>query len=253
MSSQNNSARFSNRVENYVKFRPNYPPQIIPYLTTTHGLTPQSIIADIGSGTGISSERFLENGNRVFCVEPNDPMRKAAEQLLAKHSNFISIDGQSESTGLDENSIDFVIVGTAVHWFDQARSQREFRRILRPGGRLVIMWNERDTSDPFQAAYDLFLQKEALDYKAVGHRNITANKLAPYFADGEFARATFPNAQQFDQASFIGRSLSSSYTPAPEHPKHASFVAGLRALFTAHAQNGQVSFRYTTKLYVGRI
>lgn len=248
-----NTDRFSNRVANYVKFRPNYPPQVIGYLSETVGLASHHTVADIGSGTGISSEPFLRNGNTVLGVEPNGPMREAAETLLGNFEGFTSVNGTAEATGLAAHSADFVVVGTAIHWFNLTQAATEFRRILKPNGVLVIMWNERDTDDAFQKAYDQLLHERAIDYTQVGHRNITDDKVAPLFVPAKPCYTAFANAQSFDWESLLGRALSSSYTPPAQHPAHAWFVTGLRDLFDAHAQNGQVGFTYKTKLYTGRL
>ena len=146
--------RFSNRVENYVKYRPNYPKKIISFLEKEIGLSSSSIIADIGSGTGISSEMFLKNGNIVYGVEPNKEMREAAERLLAEHPNFKSINGTAEDTTLAANSIDILSAGQAFHWFDVIKTEIEFKRILKNGGWVVLVWNERETnSSLFLKAY----------------------------------------------------------------------------------------------------
>lgn len=249
----NNTDRFSNRVANYVKFRPNYPPEIIPFLAAEHGLTPAADVADIGSGTGISSEPFLDNGNTVYGVEPNGPMREAAESLLGHYANFVSVDGSAEQTGLAENSADFVVAGTAFHWFDREKTRQEFDRILRPNGTLVLMWNERNTDDLFQQEYDQFLQDKAIDYNKVGHRNVTVDKLEPFFAPTVPQLTTFPNAQTFELDGLKGRALSSSYAPAPGHPKHVAFMSALADLFHRHQRNDQITFSYTTKLYIGQL
>src|SRR5437773_2428243 len=150
--------RFSNRVGNYIKYRPDYSGAIIDLLNEECGLNQQSIIADIGSGTGILSELFLKNGNRVFGIEPNAPMRGAGEKLLERHSKFTSIEGSAEATTLPDDSVDFVVAGQAFHWFDQKLARDEFSRILKPSFWVVLIWNERRTdSTPFLRAYEQML------------------------------------------------------------------------------------------------
>ena len=152
--------RFSNRVENYIKFRPGYPGAIIDLSREECGLNRQSIIADIGSGTGILSELFLKNGNRVFGIEPNAPMRGAGEKILERYSNFTSINGAAEATTLSDNTVDFVVAGQAFHWFDQRCARAEFSRILKPSGWVILLWNERRIdSTPFLRAYEQMLLK----------------------------------------------------------------------------------------------
>ena len=135
--------RFSNRVANYVKYRPGYPRAIIGYLEQTCGFTHESVVADIGCGTGLSSQLFLENCKRVIGVEPNAAMRAAAIEFLADFPDFSIIDGTSEATTLPDHSVDIVVAAQAFHWFDPERTRAEFRRILKPGGHVVLIWNER--------------------------------------------------------------------------------------------------------------
>src|SRR5258708_34875832 len=139
----NTVERFSNRVQNYVKSRPGYPPEVLDLFKNELGLTAGSVIADIGSGTGISSRMFLENDNIVYGVEPNDAMRAAADRYLAGFHGFRSIKGTAENTGLPDDSVDFVIAAHAFHWFNQREAHREFARILKSSGYLALIWNER--------------------------------------------------------------------------------------------------------------
>ena len=160
----NPTLRFTGRVENYVKYRPGYPAGIIETFVKECGLTAGSVVADIGSGTGILSEVFLKNGNRVFGVEPNHEMREAGSRLLGKYAGFMSVDGAAEATTLEDCSVDFVTAGQAFHWFDRQRARKEFVRILKPNGWVTLIWNERltDTS-PFLRAYEDLLRRYGID------------------------------------------------------------------------------------------
>ncbi len=174
--------RFSNRVENYVKYRPGYPPEVLGLFRNEMGLTPDSVIADVGSGTGISSRLFLENGNEVFGVEPNDAMRAAAEEFLAAFPNFHSRNGTAENTGLPDASVDLVIAAQAFHWFDPEKTRTEFKRILKEDGFVALIWNERQlATTPFLREYEQFLLKFASDYTKVRHENIDEEKLSDFF------------------------------------------------------------------------
>src|ERR1700732_4152215 len=126
--------RFSNRVADYVRYRPGYPAEVLTLLRTQCGLKSGHVIADIGSGTGFLSELFLKNGNRVYGIEPNEAMRQAGEEYLASYDGFASINGSAEATTLDDASIDFVSAGQAFHWFEPVVARHEFRRILKPEG-----------------------------------------------------------------------------------------------------------------------
>lgn len=245
--------RFSNRVANYVKYRPDYPREIIGYLQTNCGLTSDSVIADVGCGTGISTKMFLENGNRVFGIEPNAAMRAAAEEYLAAFPNFTSVDGTSDATTLPDASIDFVVAAQAFHWFDAERTRPEFKRILKPGGHIVLIWNERqlDTT-PFLVEYEAFLLKYADDYVHVRHENIHAKELSDFFQK-EYGSATFSNSQVFDFEGLKGRMLSASYMPSETDPLFDAVIEDLRRLFAKHAESGKIDILYDTNVYHSQV
>jgi SAM-dependent methyltransferase len=241
--------RFSNRVEYYLKYRPGYPPAIIELLRAACNLTPASVVADLGCGTGFLARLFLDHGNRVFGVEPNREMRTAGEQLLGHYPNFTSIAATAESTTLPDSSIDFVTAGQAFHWFKPDLATAEFQRILKPAGWVVLVWNERQTdSSPFLAAYEQLLRRYALDYKIATHTNVGDSRLTTLFGRG-LKEATFANAQSFDFEGIKGRLLSSSYAPLAGHPQHEPMLAELQAIFRTHQLDGRIEFKYTTHVY----
>jgi ubiquinone/menaquinone biosynthesis C-methylase UbiE len=246
-------SRFNTRVENYAKFRPTYPPIIIDLLKANCGWTETSVIADVGSGTGILSEMFLRNDNTVFGVEPNAQMRSSAEHLLSNYQQFKCIDGAAEATTLASHSIDFVTAAQAFHWFDQTRARLEFARILRPKGWVVLIWNERRLdSTPFLRSYEQLLLQYGTDYQKVRHENVTG-QIADFFAPQRFRRESFENIQTFDFESLRGRVLSSSYIPQPEQPSFEPMIAALREVFEEHQQRGTIAFEYDTKVYYGQL
>jgi ubiquinone/menaquinone biosynthesis C-methylase UbiE len=245
--------RFSSRVEDYIKYRPGYPAEIVDFLRSDYGLASDSVIADIGSGTGKLSELFLRNGNRVLAVEPNEGMRKAAEQLLSKHQNFVSINGSAESTTLDSACADFITAGQSFHWFDQSRAKVEFSRILKPGGLLVIIWNERRlNASPFLRDYEDLLLKFGTDYEEVRHENTTA-EIAKFFAPNEFKVRSFDNLQELDFEGLKGRISSTSYTPEPGTSAFLDMLEALRRVFSEHAVGDRVVIEYNTGVYLGLI
>jgi len=253
MPASNATSRFSDRVENYARYRPGYPPQATETLTAECGLSPEHILADIASGTGIWSRLLLENGNRVFGIEPNAEMRQAGERLLAGFPNFRSVAGSAEGTTLPDHSVDFVTAAQAAHWFDRARARGEFRRILKARGWLVLLWNERCTdSTAFLRDYEKLLLTYGTDYKEVRHER-TTSVIPEFFDPAPFEERIFSLRQEFDYAGLEGRLLSSSYTPRPEHSNYASMLLELRRIFDAYAVHGQVVFEYKTRLYFGRL
>ena len=245
-------SRFSNRSDNYAKFRPGYPAGVIDMLKSDCGLSETSVVADVGSGTGILSEMFLQNGNSVLGVEPNAPMRLTAERLLGSYPNFRSIDATAEATTLESGSVDFITAAQAFHWFDRARAKLEFARILKQGGWIVLIWNERRLdSTIFLRAYEDLLLRYGTDYEKVRHEKVTG-EIAEFFAPESFELRTLENAQHFDFESLKGRLLSSSYAPDQNHPDFAPMLDELRSIFSANQKNGIVSFEYETKVYYGR-
>ena len=245
--------RFSSRVDNYVRYRPGYPTEVLDLLKKECGLTSDSVIADIAFGTGIFTRMLVENGNRVFGVEPNDEMRHAGEQFLQSYSRFTSIAGTAEATSLPDGSIDIVTAAQAAHWFDRVKARREFVRILKPGGWLVLLWNERRTdSTPFLREYERLLLSYGTDYQEVRHERTTA-EIADFFAPSPFRSCALEMRQEVDYAGLEGRLLSSSYTPTPDHANYEPMLRELRRIFDAHQVHGRVSLEYNTLVYFGRL
>ena len=245
--------RFSARVDNYIRYRPGYPPEALEVLRRECGLKPTSVIADIGSGTGLLAKLFLENGNAVFGVEPNKEMREAGQRYLKNFSNYVSIAGTAEDTTLSSHSIDFVTAAQAAHWFDPERARREFGCILKPGGWTVLLWNERRTqSTPFLEAYEKLLLKYGTDYQQVRHER-TTDTIDTFFAPSPYQAVVFDCAQEFDYPALEGRLLSSSYAPLPGHANCAPMVDELRCIFDAHHVNGRVAMEYNTRMYYGQL
>ena len=248
------TTRFSNRVADYVRYRPGYPEELVQSLRDEAGLKPSSVVADIGSGTGISTELFLRFGCVVRAIEPNREMRVAAEAQFRDVSRFHSIDGTAEATSLEAASVDLVVAGQAFHWFDVERTRTEFARILRPGGIVALFWNSRhlDTT-PFLKGYEKLLQDFATDYRQVDHQRIDASVLKGFFGGDHFQTRTFPNSQSFDFEGLRGRLLSSSYAPAAGQPRHTPMLLELKRLFHDHEVGGRVQFDYDTELFFGRL
>ena len=228
--------------------------RVLEMLRETCGLTPEWSVADIGSGTGISSELFLQYGNRVYGVEPNAAMRAAAEAQFADNPNFISIDGTAEATTLPEAGIDLVVAAQAFHWFDREKARGEFRRILKPDGWVALFWNERrPAARRFWKGMNNCCATMRLDYLQVNHRNIGEAELDGFFTPGWYRSSECEHLQWFDFDGIKGRLLSSSYAPEPGHPNHDPMMATLARLFADHAQDGKVSIAYNTSIYCGQL
>lgn len=250
---QNNIERFSNRVENYVKYRPDYPREILDLFRDEMNLQKTSIVADIGSGTGISAKLFLENGNTVFGIEPNEAMREAAENFLTDYPNFQSVNGIAENTTLPNKSVDFVVAAQAFHWFDQAKTSNEFKRIVQDNGFVALIWNERQLdSNEFLRDYEQFLSEFGTDYQKVRHDNLTKEVLQNFF-QAEFRQSTFQNSQSLNFDGLKGRMLSASYMPSEESPFFDTMLIKLKSLFAQHAENGKIEVLYDTKVFYGQL
>jgi SAM-dependent methyltransferase len=244
--------RFSSRVADYVRYRPSYPAALIDVLRKECGLKGEHMIADVGSGTGLLSKVFLENGNRVIGLEPNTEMRAAGDEFLAEYNNFSSVNGSSEATTLADASVDFVTAAQAFHWFEPNAARREFARILKPGGWVVVLWNDRRIGEtPFGRTYEDLLVRYGTDYTKVKDAYPEMHDMENFFGAGNFQRAELPNFQEFDFDGLAGRLRSSSYAPKQGHANHEPMMAALRKLFDANQKSGRVRMEYTTQIYFG--
>jgi SAM-dependent methyltransferase len=245
--------RFSDRVENYVRFRPGYPPEVIELLRTECGLRSDHVVADIASGTGIFTRLLLENGNRVFAVEPNAEMREAGTHYLASYEKLTAVAGTAEETMLSAESVDFVTAAQAAHWFNRDRARQEFARTLKPGGWCVLIWNERRTaSTPFLRDYEELLLTYGTDYKEVRHERTTA-VIHEFFAPLRHQERVFELRVPSDYESVAGRLLSSSYAPLEGHPNYAPMMRDLERIVRTHEQRGPIEFEYDTRVFYGRM
>jgi ubiquinone/menaquinone biosynthesis C-methylase UbiE len=247
-------ARFSNRAENYSKYRPGYPAAVLALLKERCALTPESVVADVGSGTGILSELFLKNGNIVYGIEPNKEMRDAAEHLLRGYPRFHSLNGTAEAIPMENRSTDLVAAGQAFHWFDPQRARAEFSRILKPGGCVVIIWNERQrASSPFLKEYEELLIRYGTDYQEVSKAYPKPVALKAFFAPSAMQTAQFENIQLFDLEGLRGRLLSASYAPDETHPNHKPMMEKLAGIFEQHQSAGRILFEYKTNICFGKL
>ena len=248
------TARFSDRAEDYVKYRPHYSHDVVHALKAACGLKPEHLIADVGCGTGMLAEIFLENGNQVIGLEPNQAMRQAGENYLSGYPNFRMIDGSAEATTLSEASVDFVVAGQAFHWFRPLEARAEFVRILKPGGWAVLVWNHRDAqATPFLRAYEDFVARYSVDYEHVSNKYVANyNQLQHFFAPNTMTMIQQQNQQSLDFDGLRGRLLSSSYIPKSGE-KHDAMLQALPELFSQHARDNHVVLEYDTNIYYGHL
>ncbi|MBX7225127.1 MAG: class I SAM-dependent methyltransferase [Chitinophagales bacterium] len=243
-----NTERFSDRVQDYIQYRPDYPDTIIQALGKGVQLDKHTIVADIGSGTGISSIPFLKRQLKVFGIEPNKEMRHAAERLLQKYPNFISIDGTAEETHLTDKSVHLIFCGQAFHWFDKDKCKVEFERILKPNGHIALVWNMRNTNSPFQKDYERILYESIESYKFVNHRNILEEDIITFFSPRKMFKTTAENKQILDLNSLKRRLLSSSYCPK-EGADNEHLMQEITILFNKYQRQGVIEFLYETQMF----
>lgn len=250
---QNSKQRFTTRVENYLKSRPKYPPQIVPTLHQYCNLSSQSTIADIGSGTGLLAELFLENRNLVYGVEPNEAMRHSGEASLSQYPHFISVNGSAEETNLATGSCDFIVAGQAFHWFDPKRTRQEFKRILKPGGWVALIWNILPESETgFNADYEALFSTYGVDYQGGSRQQSEPSRVLPFFEDRPVQQFRFANPSELPANDFQSRVFSSSQTPEPGHPNYKNMQQAVEVLFDRYQTNGLITIPYETLVYIGQ-
>ncbi len=248
----NHTKRFSGKADDYAKYRPSYPEQIIGFLESKIDFDSSKDIADIGCGTGILSKLFLNNGNLVFAVEPNQEMREKAEKHLSKFINFISVDGTAEETKLANKSVDMITVGQAFHWFDLKKTKKEFKRILRKNGDVVVVWNERKNNTPIMKMVNGMLKSLGHEHHEAEKDLMDKNLLSTFFGKEKVASTTFPNFQMLDLAGLKGRMLSISYVPG-EGDENKRIMKEVKELFDRYNNGGMVKIEYTTRVYYGKL
>lgn len=253
LSSQNPTGRFTGLAESYARFRPSYPAEALDFIISQCVLGPSSLLVDAGCGTGISSRLFAERGIPVLGIEPNEEMlhKAAATPIRLGCPAPTYRKGRAEETGLPDHTADAVLAAQAFHWFKAEPALEEFRRILKPGGSIALMWNERDESDLFTAEYGQVVRAtpDAAAVELPRGRAGEALLNSRLFMDAQ--RYTFPNGQRLDEEELLGRAFSASY--APREPSQVQvFVENLRRVFNRWQQEGAVTLRYETSVYLAR-
>lgn len=253
MTKADSTERFSPRVDDYVRYRPDYPTAMLDWLRSGHGIKPSWRIADIGAGSGISTRYFLDAGHSVVAVEPNAAMRQACQQWLGGNPKFSAVDARAEATTLEEASIDLVSAAQAFHWFDAKAVRTEWARILKPGGLTAIFWNTRRlTGSQFLEDYEELLLEYCPSYTEVAERHADDDAMQRWFGDGFRGMASFPNNQLLDYKQLRGRLMSCSYAPRRGDPLHEPMLEALQELFATCEDEGVVGFDYDTRVFVGR-
>lgn len=242
-------AAYTKKAEKYARYRWDYAPEAIQAIYDCTGLGKSSSLADIGAGTGILTRHFAGYLRQVYAVEPNPEMRRAAQALLVRIPGCVVLDTAAEATGLPDASVDVITVAQAIHWFEPEAARREFWRILKPGGWLVILRN--------------YGTDEALE-AAVGAISTAENGVRPvlhaphrvpegyFYGAGDFEKRTYPFVLSNDWEIFLGAMLSTSFYPDEDDPAYAQFEAAARTVFERFSQGGRIATHGVTELFLGR-
>ncbi len=245
------TSRFSNRAENYARFRPGYPDELFTFIEAEMNLRSADNIVDIGSGTGLFAEPLLKHGHQVVCLEPNEDMRKAGEERLKKYPSFQSIQSTAEHTGLEDSSVDLITIAQTFHWLDPIAARVECNRILKPHGHVILAWNRQTNQTAFGKKYTDLRNKYRIGEP--GPVQIDPMVINDFFAPQQAMSKVFANKQLLDFEGLKGQLLSKSYIPLPGHELYDAMITELIQLFIAYNESGLVSIEYETLLYWGKL
>ncbi len=249
-----NDCKFSGKANVYARFRPKYPEEFLEYLTADCGLYPGINVADIGSGTGILTRQLLTRSVRVFAVEPNSDMRKTAEAELSACSEFVSVNASAEHTGLHDKSIDLITVAQAFHWFDPIRFQSECRRICKPNAKVVLVWNTRDEENPIVKDLGIVCRKFCPEFKGFsGGTQNSSEIFRQFFRDGTYEHMIFRNDLVTDRESFLGGTMSASYSLTKNDPEYQAYVDAILLIFDKYSCEDRLVIPNRTHSYAGRV
>lgn len=250
----NSKDKFTNKVEKYVKYRPSYPKELINYLVAEVGLSQNSIVADIGAGTGILTKLLLNKVSKVFAVEPNFNMRTACVQHCIDFNNFVAIDGSAEETNLPDKSMDFITVAQAFHWFDMQKTKVEFQRIIKIKGKVILIWNSRVSESELIKENDDLCRLLCPEFNGFsGGSDVSPEAYSDFFKNGSFEYKVFDNDRLLSLESYIGGSMSASYAPSERDENYRPFVDELIRLFGKYSINGKLLLPNKTRCYVGEV
>ena len=244
-----NTKKFSRKADAYCSARPAYATAFIEELYSKYGFNNNSVIADIGSGTGILTKQLLDNGSTVYAVEPNGQMRVKAETALKSYNNFHSVNGTAENTELKDGSVDFITVAQAFHWFDIEPFKKECKRILKGDGRIFLIWNMRDSSSEISTEQSEICKKYCPDFTGFNGGNRNDEEKISLFFGGKFTRKEYDNPLFYDREKFIKRALSSSYSLNENDENFAQYLKELNILFDKYSKDGFLSVPNKTEVY----
>ena len=242
---------FDGYAKDYTAGRPDYAPELIECMYKEYGISKTSLIADIGSGTGKFARHLLERGSEVYCVEPNDDMRQTAEKELSGFPNFRSVKGDAENSSLESSCVDFITTAQAFHWFDVSMFRKECKRILRPGGRVFLIWNMRGEKDPLNMEMYEIYKKYCPEFRGFNGGIRKDDERIREFFGGRNEYISFDHPLFLDRETFIARSLSGSYSLKEGDCDFDGYMASIVDVFYKNSRNGMVTIANQSVAYSG--
>ena len=242
---------FSSKAEKFAKYRWCYAAEATETICRIAHISATSVIADVGSGTGILTGEFVDKVQRVYAVEPNPEMRQYAEKALARHPAFCSIDGLSNATTLPDRSVDLITVGQALHWFLPEATKQEFLRILKPGGWLAVLWKEGTDQAMEEAMRSLFT--EQYGWNTSGTKQKPDKPTEFYYGGQDYLRMSYPQIIQESWEAFFGALCSSAFAPDEDNPLYPNLERAVQEVFNRFSTGGLITVKNATELCLGQI
>lgn len=246
-----NEKKFNGKSDVYSKFRPDYPDQLLKDLKIENKLDENSVIADIGAGTGIMTKKLLDLGFNVVVVEPNEEMRKVSIDNLKDYKHFVSVNGSAENTTLKNYSVDMIVVAQAFHWFDVGNFRKECQRIVKAEAKIAIISNERVTEHILNKEIADTYQKYCPNFKGFSNGLMGSDDIYDTFYQKGYSIKTYENPLIYNKNNFIGRHLSSSFSPNQDDELYPMLVESLGDIFDKHSKNGYLTLPNHTKCRCG--
>lgn len=247
-----NSEKFTGKAQYYEVGRPSYAHELVDCFYSRYGLTPNSVIADIGSGTGKLTKQLLQRGSYVIAVEPNSDMRNIAQKALQQYDTLQIVNGSDAATTLDDESVNAITVAQAFHWFDALAFQKECARILKEGGYVFLIWNMRDIEAPInKETYYIFKKYCPNFYGFSGGVQDEDSRISTFF-NNQFVVEKFPNPLYYSKETFLQRCLSASYSLNSDDAQYEAYLNDLTELFDRFAQEDVVEVPNNSVAYIGR-
>ena len=248
--------KFTGMAQEYAKYRPAYPENLYKFLYHSLDFSQQKILADIGAGTGKFSLPLLENGYKVYCIEPNQDMKDKMDETSGVYENYVGICASAERTTLANQSVDHIVCAQAFHWFHESLFKEECRRILKPGGNVVLIWNTRDANDEMNKVHYSINKQYCPEFKTFsgGYNKIDPDQFNDFFSNCPCDYKVFENTPHYESADiFIGRCLTGSYAPKKSNHNYTPYVDALKNMCEKYASHQDLMIKSNTVIYWGTV